>query len=505
MYHARELRWGIFLLALVALLLLLVFTLRSPISLPSEGAPCLGIPVVSLTEVENTLLCARDYDDCFLYNGEKAAIDTASKTIYIPQTIGETTTRDQLEGALTLSVSNRQLYFLQDTAFENLSQAVSQGHNFSLAVACGRHYHIYSVVFTTLPVIRLNSQTVQEENGSVPNYFGDICLWDAENGTPVSSSLFYHARGGTTLGMDKKSWRLSLKTSSMKNNHLSFLGLQEDDDWILNAMSMDDSKLKEMFLSNVWNRIASDSPWDNPMCDFRYVELVLDDSYQGIYLLTRCMDQKYLELPEEDILLKGTGKYITTVPQDSYAIKHTPLTESETYALMEGVYYRTDVSMLDIDNFLDISILLQLGALSDNVSYKNMFYCLRQENDGYKISMIPWDTDMAMGTVWIENFAYDYDISLSKMVRRSEYEQMALLYPDLEERLSARWHQLRKDVLSTQNLLDILESQMQQVTQSGAYARDIDCWGLYYGGPDTQEAVLRYVQERLPLLDIYYS
>lgn len=505
MYHAQKLRWGLFLLSLAALLFMLWLTLYSPAALPSEGAPCLEVPVISLPGEEASKLCGRDYDDCFLFNGEKAAMDVASKTIYIPQTIGEATTRDQLNGALTLSVPNRHLYFLQDPAFDDLAQAVAQGHSFPLAVACGRHYHLYSVVFTTLPVMRLDVQNQQMHENGTPEYYGDVCLWDAETGTPVQSSLFYHARGGTTLEMNKHSWKLSLKTSESKNNHLSFLGLQKDDDWILNAMSLDDSKLKEMFLSNVWNRIVADSPWDYPMSDFRYVEVVVDGSYYGIYMLHRRMDPKYLALSEEDILMKGMGKYLTTIPQDSYEIRQTPLSENETYALMEGVYYRTDVSMLDMDNFLDISIFLQLGALSDNVGCKNMFYCLKKDGTDYKISMIPWDTDLAMGVVWIENFAYDYDISLTKTAYRREFQQMAILHPDLEDKLSQRWQQLRKDVLSTQDLLDILESQVQQLRQSGAYTRDINRWGLYYGGPDTQEAVLRYVPERLAFLDTFYE
>lgn len=505
MYHARELRWGIFLLALVALLLLLVFTLRSPISLPSEGAPCLGIPVVSLTEVENTLLCARDYDDCFLYNGEKAAIDTASKTIYIPQTIGETTTRDQLEGALTLSVSNRQLYFLQDTAFENLSQAVSQGHNFSLAVACGRHYHIYSVVFTTLPVIRIDAQNQQEQENGFFRYWGQMCLWDASTGTPVSSSLSYHPRGTSSLYKVKKSWKLSLKTNEMKNNHLSLLDMGADDDWILNAMSVDDTYLKEMFMTNVWNSIAENSPWDHPMSSFQYVELVMDGSYYGIYLLQRRVDQKFLGLSEEDILVKGTAAD-DPVPSTTYEIKYTPLSNGETYALMEDLFYLTDVSMVDIDNFLDVNVLLQLGSLGDNCHYKNMFYCLEKGESGYSLSMIPWDTDMALGVCWVvDHLDYDYSLSMNLMRIRREYDSMRSLYPDLDQRLSTRWKELRQGPLSNERLTQMLESQIQELTQSGVCARNAQRWESFSGGADTQESVVRFVQERVKLLDAYYE
>lgn len=506
MYHTRELRWGVLVFALVALVLWLVFAIYAPAALPSEGAPCLEVPVVSL-DVESSTLCGKDFSDCFLYNGEIAAMDVGSKTIYIPQAISEETTSDQLKGTLTLSVSNCRMYFLQDPAFDDLAQAVSQGHSFPLAVACGKHYHIYSVVFTTLPVLRMDSQTKQEgEETDAPEIFGQMCLWDTETGEPVSSELFFHARGGTTMGMEKRSWKLSLKTSSMKNNHLSFLGLQKDDDWILNAMSMDDSKIKEMFLTNVWNSITADSPWNYPMSSQRYVELVLDGSYFGVYLLQRRFDQKFLGLSDEDILLKGIGTWTITVPQDAYRIQCSPLSEAETYALVEGLYYREDVSILDLNNYLDISILLQLGSLDDNAGYKNIFYCLKKEETGYALSMIPWDVDMGLGVCWVvDHICYDYEYALSKEAKRQEYAQMLALYPDLEKRIQERWHELRKDVLSTQNLLGQMERITQQLNQSGAFVRDTQRWGLCYGGPDTQEAAVRFLEERLILLDGLYE
>lgn len=500
MYHAREFRWGLLVFALVALILWLVFAIYNPAALPSESAPCLEVPVVSL-DVEGSTLCGRDFNDRFLYNGEKAAMDVGSKTIYIPQAISEETTRDYLKGSLTLSVSNCRLYFLQDPAFDDLNQAVAQGHRFPLAVACGRHYHIYSVVFTTLPVLRMDSQTKQERKNNVPEIFGQMCLWDTETGDPVSSELFFHARGGTTMDMEKSSWKISLKTSSMKNNHLSFLGLQKDDDWILNAMSMDDSKIKEMFLTNVWNAIAQESTWDYPMAACEYVEVVLDGAYYGVYLLQRRVDQKYLGLSDDDILIKGTGLWITSVSQESYEIKYSPLPDAETLALMEGVYDRSDVSMLDFDNFLDVNLLMQLGSLADNAGYKNMYYCLLKEASSYRLSMIPWDTDMGLGIVYSDGFVHDFDVSLHMNVTRREYSQMSALHPDLEERMGMRWWQLRQGVLSTDNLIQQLESQIQVLSQSGAYARDRQRWEPYYGGVDTQESVLRFVRERLALLD----
>lgn len=504
MYHAKEIRWLIFLPCLLVLAALVVTYLWEPAPLSGNGEVCLGLPVVSPSDIHEADSCTKNYGGYFLFNGEKAAADMDSGTLYLPQQILESTTRAELTGQLSISVPNCRLYFLEDPAFDDLAEAVAQGHPFPLAATHGTHCHLYNVIFTTLPVVRMDSMSKTERDEQVPLFRGEMILWEPDAETPVTSALLYNARGNSTLWMDKQSWKLSLKDQRMKNNHLSLLGLGADDDWILTAMSMDDTKLKEMFFSQVWNSIAQDSAWDYPMTTCEYVEVVLNGSYHGVYLLQRRVDQKYLELSDDDILIKGTGLWTTSLPQESYEIKFSPLPDEETLALMEGIYGLSDVSMLDFDNFVDISILLRFGSLSDNSGYKNMYYYLRKEASGYRLHLIPWDTDMGLGVIYSNGFVHDYDASLRMTVTRREYSQMSALYPDLEERMGARWRQLRQGVLSTDNLLRLLEGQIQVLSQSGAYARDGQRWEPYYGGTDTQESVLRFVRERLGLLDEQY-
>lgn len=505
MYYAKEIRWALFLISALLFGVLLVNAFWVPAPPSSQAEPCLGVPVVAPEDIPEETSCPMDYIDRFLFNGEKAAVDGGSKTIYIPQPVSQSTTREDLTGALTISVPNQQLYFLEDANFENLPQAVAQGHGFTVAVTHGRHSHFYHVVFTTLPVLRMESQTKQEQENGVPEVFGQMCLWDVDGNAPVTSELFFHARGDTSLRFPKKSWKLSLKTSSLKNNHVSLLGLGSDDDWILNAMFMDDTKLKENFLTQIWNALAEQSSWNEPMSACEYVEVILDGSYQGVYLLQRRVDQKYLDLSDEDVLFKGYGTASISSFQEAFEIKYSHLPNDEAYALVKGLYAQADVSSIDVDNFVDISIFLQLGCLCDNASYKNMYYCLKKEASGYRLTMIPWDADLALGVTWLGDYnGYDYEYALSKEAKRQEYAQIAL-YPDLEERIQERWQKLRKDVLSTQNLLGQMEELIQRLGQSGAYSRDIQRWGLYHEGPDTQEAAVRFLEERLILLDGLYE
>lgn len=113
---------------------------------------------------------------------------------------------------------------------------------------------------------------------------------------------------------------------------------------------------------------------------------------------------------------------------------------------------------------------------------------------------------MGLGVTWTTYIDYDYDVSMSKIVKRNEYNAVAAAYPDLDARIAERWKQLRQKELSEENVRNLLETQIDLVTSSGSIDRDHAKWGLKYEGKDdSHAAVLRFVQERLQKLDEYYS
>lgn len=217
------------------------------------------------------------------------------------------------------------------------------------------------------------------------------------------------------------------------------------------------------------------------------------------------MDKKYLHLTGEDALLKGQGDWTSSAIQDSYEIKNTDIPEQKVWELMQGCYTATDASIMNPDNYADVSILLQFGSLVDNSGYKNMYYLLKNEQGEYRLYLIPWDTDMGLGVTWVTQIEYDYQASMGKTVKRREYDAVVSAWPDLDQRIVNRWQQLRQKELSEDNVKNLLEEQIYRITDSGAFDRNNNRWSLRYGGQDTHEAVLRYVQERLRVLDAYYS
>ena len=255
----------------------------------------------------------------------------------------------------------------------------------------------------------------------------------------------------------------------------------------------------------LWNGLAARDSQNYNMSSGEYVELVMNGEYCGLYLLQRRVDRKYLSLTDEDILLKGQPVWETTTVEEAYEIISSPLSEEETYGLMENIWACKKGFTVDIDNFIDVSLFIQMGSLTDNTSIKNMFYLLHKTESGYDLYLIPWDTDLAFGTTWTDDFVHEYDLNLEIPLYRREYVAVNEAYPELKEKMSARWAELRAGTLTQENLESISCRLEEVLVQSGALDRDRQRWGQMYEGKDTFTTLRSYAQDRMTWLDEYYQ
>lgn len=466
---------------------------------------CVGIRILNEEIIENAVYEYDDYSNYILMNKEKAAVDVEESRIYVSYN-AETDS-----GSLKVSNPFCAVFFAEDEAFNDMPKAIEEGHAFKLVVMNGkRHYMSYDVIFTTLPVMRMYVENYRARLDGRDEAMGTMTLWNADdsemgNYSTFTTDLCWHIRGGSTAGQVKKSLKLSLCDSKGQNKNVSLLGLGSDDDWILNAMTMDDTKLKEKFTMDIWNQIFTQNEQNKKMSAGEYVELVLDGKYNGLYLLQRRIDSKYIEAKENDILLKGFSNRLREILQVAYEIKSSPLTNEQTYEYLERIRFEQDAKLLSLSNFIDVNILLQFGSMLDNVDYKNMFYLI-SENEGIQtVTLIPWDTDMSYGVTWSNGIDYDYDLSLNMAVRRMEYESVNEIYPDLDNRIAARWQQLRESDFTYEWLKEQLQAIQKELQESGAFEREYSRWERRYGEKDTWGAMEMYIEERLAWLDAYYA
>lgn len=498
---------------LIFTVFLLMLILTIALCSVDEKRRCLDVEILSTEEpAPFGEYVYRDFSKYLLYNGQRAAVDAQNATIYISQKILPETTVEDLTGSLKLSSSTYWMAFAPDAAFENLAEAVADNHPFLLYVTNGSgKYMQYHVVFTPLPVLRIDGEFYGYDEREREVKQGDMCIWepvdlDTNRYGCKQSNVLWHVRGGWSSNMEKTPWRLALKKKTGTNKNVSMAGLGADDDWILNPMNLDDTLLKEKLFCGLWNQRAEQVEWNEKMSAGEYVEVVMNQTYMGLFQLQRRIDGKLLNLDTGDVLLKGNANWDAPTAQVAYEIVHSSLPEEDTYSLIENYFAGDDTDLLNLDNFLDVNVFLQSAAALDNTGYKNMYYLLKSGEKDYTMHLLPWDTDMSWGTIWWESgFAYNFEESRQAMALRMEYDWMLELYPDLDQQMARRWFELREDLLTMENVTSILEREQQVLDISGAQKRDLDRWGLFYEGEDSLENLYRSIEARLDFVDAYYS
>ena len=130
----------------------------------------------------------------------------------------------------------------------------------------------------------------------------------------VETDTQLKVRGGTSTVFPKKQYKISLTHSDEnEKNKMSLLGMDADEDYILDAMWNDYSKLRTKLSFEIWNQMSSNNVnYDKFDYDAEYVELYINQEYSGLYMLKEFIDWKMLDVnkfTEENtgIVLKGNG------------------------------------------------------------------------------------------------------------------------------------------------------------------------------------------------------
>ena len=501
MLDRRKLRLVCF--ACVLLLSLSVFA----VSAVYHHQLCMGVRVVGAERLQG---CRKDLTvdvGSLTFCGEAVAADVASQTIYLSQPEGDLSHPSRLMGELGTSEKGRKLYFIQSDELEDLPAAVRDGAPLRLAVVEGDRYGEVQVVVSILPVLRLEG--LESAGTTIPGFpitRGRVTLFAGYNESTGGLSAHsypatWHKRGVYSSSLDKPPLKLALKTPDDTPIDVDFLGLGKDDDWLLNAMRIDDTKVREKVMIDAWNQYIA-TP-QTRMSTGKYVEVVIDDAYSGLYMLQRRVDEKFLALDRQrDILFKGINTWEAAILEHGYEIIYSGVDRGEAYAQLADMM---DHFRYDLENFADVNLMVHFLHAVDNAGYKNMFYLLRPSEDGPTLYLLPWDTDASMGIMYADGqgMKHQFDTAITIDRFRHEYKELKKVYPHFEDLCAQRWRTLRGSMYDLPELEERIPSNADLLQRSGAYARDVQRWGLWSEN-DTWDELIRWCRERIQRLDAIY-
>ncbi|GAB2318585.1 hypothetical protein IRB23SM22_08430 [Alkalibacterium sp. s-m-22] len=431
---------------------------------------------------------------------------------------------------------------LNDSSIENNEQA-------EILFYTDDSYKIYSIAATTLPIVTIN---MNEQISDRDNPIGDLdepatfTLFD--NRSDVSSSdrhitshTYARLRGASSRRFTKNQFRLNLREISIagteSNNHLSLLGMREDDDWILYSPYNDPEKMRNTLSNNLWyESFATNNSLDIVNgTQGTFVEVFVDNMYWGIYTLMHPIDRKQLELDVNSRSLTSDFYYraVTNIafdiedfihPGEQYIrgrfelrdpepngmpeqwdplVDHLLMIDEDEETLIEYISTQTD-----IDNLIDYYLFYILTQATDN-NTKNRNY-IAYYNDGEHFMLeSPWDLDLTWGLRWApgtprlslvtglpdENFSP----SVSHITRLIEMNN-----EQIKQQVHERYRQLRASEWSDQAFDDRISNYESMIFKSGAAKRDYSRWpsSAYEKDADKFRA---FVNERLNAMDIYLN
>ncbi len=484
----------------------------------------------SLQRTLSGTLNPREVRLCF--RGEELACDRKQNLWYLPVNMDEEAWE---AGRFTDADPGTKILPLQDYTVLNKKTAVSQGTPIPFLAwkeSEGRFAEI-RVVFTGLPVIRMET----DADLDIDTVFaGSIVFYEScgKERWTLASVFRANERGQTTRAYPKKGYRVNLitvtQTGVMNKNTKPVFGMRDSDSWIFYAIYSDGTKIRDKFNTELWNQFgAGNTPYDAHFgTHMQYAELVVNGEYRGLYGIMEPVDSDQLEMSDQEYLYKrtfgrellpelldetGPEDYLTTLGMEvkgrdgagSKADWECFRSYMELLKADDETFRRGMQQLLNMDNMVDIWLYVQFLYGEDNI-YKNMFFAFKREDGSYRLYLVPWDTDLSWGNVYIDS---KEDLYVAWAPQKADAylkwpfadRLMELDAGNIRERVCTRWKELRKTVFSEENLKELMEECRHQIMDSGVLGREAARW------PDSRydinfDGMREFMDERAQFLDI---
>jgi hypothetical protein len=296
-------------------------------------------------------------------------------------------------------------------------------------------------------------------------------------------------RGNASMNIsDKKPFTFETRNEEGSDRNVEILGLPDEDDFILRAAYIDKTLMRDALAYHISRSIGRWAPRT------RHVEVVLNGSYEGVYILEEKIkpDNNRLDITRMDSSdIAGealTGGYIWSVQQsdendvvfdrneadgNKRVLKYpkpdevTPeqlayisRLEQDFCDVMYGPYYNDPalgyMSYIDVSSFIDEIIIQELTSNSDAYSWSGFLY----KDRGEKINAGPaWDFDQALSnSTHNDGHRYNEWIIAKPDGYRPYFWDRLFAENDIQNALNTKWNVYRQDVLSNDRIFAFIDS-----------------------------------------------
>lgn len=442
---------------------------------------------------------------------------------------------------LKLALCNQDVEILNLLYQDNLESVELEGNLYSfsepvaqleigVAYEVSRNGQIYNLYFTELPVVYVEIDQPLSNEERRPAQWKLV----ESSGEVLTSHIGINIRGGSSQMWPKKSMRVEfwMDQSGEKNRNVSLLDLRNDDDWILLPMFNEPLRVRNAVSHQLWEDIHQPyygdiEPDAKSGARTSYVEVFINNTYRGVYLLTERIDRKQLKIaPYSDTLgiegelykAKDWGSGTVTFDfagfysnnnrnWDGYQMKY-PKEEMETeweelfdlkrFVIQEddSLFVQNVDSVFHLGNAVDYFIFVNLLFGLDNRG-KNVFLAKYAHNQPY--FYVPWDLDGVWGNDWSgQEVGYSNSIISNGLFDRwlDNCEETGF-----GDSLSSRWTALRSGLITAEAMVSRFEQNINFLSSNGVYQREATAWPDFAFSEEQLSYTADWIHHRIGVLD----
>lgn len=379
--------------------------------------------------------------------------------------------------------------------------------------------------FTTLPLVRVTtlSHIVDE-----PQKIARLTVHYPSIDSPAFSSFIgIEYRGASSQKNPKKSYGFSFLENNtyVQKVSKSLFGYKEKQDWILDAIYNDKAKFRNKLSFEIWKDLNPDTAIS---IESHFVELYLNNEYQGLYCLNEKINSEHLDLAalENAVLYKAVSwggatsfLFMNATAPPSYTsywdgweqqypdskeyINWSPLFDLRNWVLntSDAVFVAEARNRVDLENIMDYYLLIYFIGAMDNHG-KNMFWM--QAGANMPFCIVPWDLDASWGRDWDAS-----QVRISPIMRPKNnllFNRLVdLNAANFKTRLKDKWNRLRAGTWSNLAIEALLNEKFEALDKTGAIAFDNARWGTGIDLEEEQAYIYYWMGEYHSLLDIYFD
>jgi hypothetical protein len=379
-----------------------------------------------------------------------------------------------------------QLHILDVYAYADEGDVISWSLTFGPDPA--QHFPFFG---SFLPIVKINGGGMMIPNDPKIMVIMSIInngsgLWNDVNDT---ANEYYgwigiELRGQSSQNMPKKSYNLETRFPDSTDFVIPLLGMPSESDWLMLANYSDKTQMRNFFSYHMYNKTGRYAP------RMRYCELVLDDEYQGIYLLGEKIKRDGDRVDvypmnwgdttqptitggyifkvdwldggdvtwESDFTAIGASHNLTYVldypkPEDvqNAQLKYINAVVDTFEKVMDQPYFADPIQgyrkYIDEDSFIDYILL---NEFTKNVDAYRLSTFLHKDRGGKICAGPPWDYDLSWGNAdYMEGWdptGFCYQIQIDFTDQCPFWWERFFEDTLFTNKLRCRWEELRQTI-----------------------------------------------------------